>query len=59
MTALAMNYVVNPFVKFFDTLSFAFEMAGMMRAARELYRLGYIKEYEQTLDTIRKMQAER
>jgi hypothetical protein len=59
MTSLAMNYVVNPFLELLKSVKYGFEMAGMMRAARELRRMGYEKEYNTTIDRMREIQAER
>ena len=44
MTALAMNYVVNPFSNLRKFLFNTFEIIGYARAASELQRLGYHKE---------------
>ena len=59
MTTLAINYIVNPFSNILKTLKYAMEMAGMARAAQELYRLGYYKDYERIMNQIREMQAGR
>jgi hypothetical protein len=59
MTTLAMNYIVNPFLELLKSVKYGFEMAGMMRASRELHRLGYEKEYRMILDRMREIQAER
>lgn len=59
MTELTMNYVVNPFRNFWKTITFAIEMQGMARAARELQRLGYSKEAAQTLERMRQMAVDR
>jgi hypothetical protein len=58
MTTLAINYIVNPFLELLKSVKYGFEMAGMMRAARELRRMGYEKEYNMTIDRMRKMQSE-
>ena len=44
MTALAMNYVVNPFGNLRKSLFRTFEIIGYARAAGELQRLGYLEE---------------
>jgi len=44
MTALAMNYVVNPFGNFGKALFRTFEIIGYARAVEELHRLGYHEE---------------
>ena len=44
MTALAMNYVVNPFGNLGKSLFRTFEIIGYARAAGELQRLGYLEE---------------
>jgi hypothetical protein len=59
MSTIAMNYVVNPFSNILKTLKYSMEMAGMARAARELHRLGYYKDYERIMNQMREMQAER
>jgi hypothetical protein len=59
MTTLAINYIVNPFSNILKTFKYAMELAGMARAARELYRLGYYKDYERIMNQMRKIQAER
>lgn len=58
MTALTMNYVVNPFKKIWSTLAYAIELQGMARAARELQRLGYTKEAERVYQRMRQMVVE-
>jgi hypothetical protein len=58
MTAIAMNYVVNPFKKMWSTLQYAIELQGMARAARELHRLGYSKEAEQIYQRMRTIVCE-
>jgi hypothetical protein len=59
MTTLAINYIVNPFSNIVKTFKYAMEMAGMARAAQELYRLGYYKDYERIMDRMREMRSER
>lgn len=44
MTALAMNYVVNPFGNLRKSMFRTFEIIGYARAAGELQRLGYLEE---------------
>ena len=44
MTALSVNYVVNPFSNFRKSLFRSFEITGYARAAAELQRLGYYEE---------------
>lgn len=57
MTQLAMNYVVNPFSNILKTIQYAFELRGMVRAADEMYRLGYTKEYHDIMKRVREMRA--
>ena len=44
MTALAMNYVMNPFSNLRKSLIKSFEITGYARAAAQLQRLGYLEE---------------
>lgn len=44
MTAIAMNYVVNPLSGFWKGVKTFVEVAGYARAAAELSRLGYYEE---------------
>lgn len=57
MTQLAMNYVVNPFANILKTIQYAMELRGMVRAADEMYRLGYMKEYQDLMQRVRDMRA--
>lgn len=57
MTQLAMNYVVNPFSNILKTIQYAFELRGMVRAADEMYRLGYVKEYHDIMQRVREMRS--
>jgi hypothetical protein len=57
MTQVAINYVVNPFSQILKTVRYALELRGMVRAADEMYRLGYIKEYQETMQRVRDMRA--
>lgn len=55
MTAMAMNYVVNPFSNFGRGLMRTFEIAGYARAASELARLGYHEEAKNCMMQIKKL----
>jgi hypothetical protein len=55
MSTIAINYIVNPFSNFFKTFQYAFEVAGMARAATELRRMGYEKEYQIIMKQIREI----
>lgn len=59
MTQMAINYVVNPFSRILKTIQYAMELRGMVRAADEMYRLGYIKEYQNVMQRVREMRAAR
>ena len=61
MTALAINYVVNPFANFASKLYAFFEVVGYARAAAHLSSLGYHKEAQRCMmfaDEIKNRQAE-
>jgi len=58
MTALTMNYVVNPFNGFFKTLFKFFEIVGYARAANELHRLGYYEEAKECILQQQRLKAE-
>lgn len=45
-------------ISLFSRIYRAFEIAGMARAARELQRLGYNKEYKRALEQLRKLRDE-
>ena len=59
MTALAMNYVVNPFGDFGKALFRTFEIIGYARAAAELQRLGYHEEAEKCASILAALKAEK
>lgn len=59
MTQLAINYVVNPFSNILKTIQYSFELRGMVRAADEMYRLGYVKEYHDIMQRVRQMRETR
>ena len=59
MTAIAMNYVVNPFNGFLKGVYRTFEVAGYARAAAELARLGYIEESKACMMQIKKLKNEK
>ena len=44
MTALAINYIANPFGNLFTGIMRSCEIIGYSRAASELARLGYMDE---------------
>lgn len=43
MTAIAINYIANPFATMCSSINRAFMIAGYARAASELTRMGYIE----------------
>lgn len=45
-------------ISFFSRVIRAFEISGMSRAAQELHRLGYYKEYQRALEQLRKLRDE-
>lgn len=45
-------------ISLFSRLIRAFEIVGTSRAAQELHRLGYYKEYERALEQLRKLRNE-
>ena len=57
MTELAINYVVAPtgnfFKSFWATFMYAMELRGMVRAAEELRKMGYIKESNEIMTRAR------
>lgn len=57
MTAIAMNYVVNPLAGFWSGLIKTFEVAGYARAAAELARLGYYEESKACMMQIKNIKA--
>lgn len=59
MTAIANTYFLNPFKEMVDIISFAFELNGYMRAARELQSLGYYEEAQQAMQYARELIASR
>jgi hypothetical protein len=52
-----MKYVYTSISHFFETIRYAFEIAGMMRAAAELRRMGENKESDMIFQRIREMNA--
>lgn len=59
MTALAINYVVNPLQGFWRGLQNFVEVAGYARAAAELHRLGYYKEAKHCMMQVKNIRASR
>lgn len=57
MTALAMNYVVNPLSGFWSGFYNTVEIIGYSRAASELARLGYYEEAKNCMMQIKKLRA--
>jgi hypothetical protein len=57
MTAIAVNYVVNPLSKIWEGIKFGMELSGYVRAANELRRLGYYKEADKVLQSAREFIA--
>ena len=57
MTAITMNYVVNPLHGFWEGVKNFVEVAGYARAAAELSRLGYYKEAKACMMQIQKLKS--
>jgi len=57
MTAMAMNYVVNPLSNFWDQTKIALEILGYSRAASELARLGYMQEAKNCMMMIKELKG--
>ena len=55
MSALAINYIYNPFAGFFKGLMVMFEIVGYSRAAAHLASLGYYKEAEECMMQIKQL----
>jgi len=47
----------NWFSRAYTSIQYAVELQGMLRAAEEMYRLGYYKEYEATMKRVREMRS--
>ena len=58
MSALAINYVVNPFSGFWRGLLNTFEVIGYSKAAAELARLGYYEEAKRCIMEINKLKKD-
>lgn len=59
MTAITMNYVVNPLSEMWRRFVISFEITGYARAAGELTRLGYHKQAENCINQIKILRANR
>ena len=57
MTAIAMNYVVNPFARFWKGIQNSLVIAGHVRAAAELARMGYHKESKAVMMELKNLRA--
>ena len=55
MTAIAMNYVVNPFARIWRGIQNGLLIAGHSRAAAELARMGYHKESKTVMMELKKL----
>ena len=55
MTAIAMNYVVNPFARIFSSIQHSLLIAGHARAAAELARMGYHAESKAVMMELKKL----
>lgn len=58
MSSLVAHYVYNPFTGFFKRVYKHLEIAGYMRAAGEMQRLGLIKESKNCTKAAKKLKAE-
>lgn len=47
----------NWVLRVYATIQYAVELQGMLRAAEEMHRLGYYKEYEATMKRVREMRS--
>lgn len=57
MTAITMNYVVNPLTGFWRGIQRSLVIAGHARAAAELARMGYYKESKAVMMELAKLKA--
>ena len=57
MTAIAMNYVVNPFARVWKGIQRSLIIAGHCRAAAELSRQGYHDAAKQVIMELKKLKA--
>ena len=57
MTAIAMNYVVNPFARFYQSIQRSLVIAGHVRAAAELARMGYHAESKAVMMELKNLKA--
>ena len=57
MTAIAMNYVVNPFARIWNGIQNSLVIAGHARAAAELARMGYHAESKAVMMELQKLKA--
>ena len=57
MTAIAMNFVVNPFARFYQGIQRSLVIAGHVRAAAELARMGYHSESKAVMMELKKLKA--
>ena len=55
MTAIAMNYVVNPFARIWNSIQKSLIIAGHVRAAAELARMGYHAESKAVMMELKKL----
>lgn len=57
MTAITMNYVVNPFSRMLNGLYKVAQIAGYARATAELRRLGYYAEANECAKQLQALKA--
>jgi hypothetical protein len=57
MSALAVNYIYNPFTGFFKGLLVMFEIVGYSRAAAHLSSLGYHKEAKNCMMQVKQLKS--
>jgi hypothetical protein len=57
MTAIAINYVVNPFARIWNGIQNSLIIAGHVRAASELARMGYHEESKAVMMELKKLRA--
>jgi len=59
MSALAINYIYNPFAGFFKGLMAMFEIVGYSRAAAHLASLGYYEEAKKCMMQAKKLKKDK
>lgn len=55
MSELVVNYIINPFTRFWASIKLGMELSGYARAAEEFRRIGYHKEADKIYETMKKL----